>query len=186
MIYIACLLIVQACLTLLDSDAYTAGNDVDVDYDSYDYPKRIPTYHVRRDHYSNEVVSRGRLERIGGLEQKKPPMSLSSFKTELQCSVHEPTLNGKRGIINILEMIRPTRNILELMCAWTETRCSHWDNCREWIQMLRSDVPENFSKMEGDLQIALAHINLVRIMNNKVYVDWPWGAKRYMLLLLHS
>ena len=96
-----------------NTDLYTASNDVGMDYDSYDYPKRIPVYHVRRDHYSNEVVSRGRLERIGGLDHKKSPISLSLIQ-DAQCI--EPTLNGRRGIISILEIVRPTRNILELIC----------------------------------------------------------------------
>ena len=172
-----------------NTDLYATSNDVGMDYDSYDYPKRIPVYHIRRDHYSNEVVSRGRLERIGGLDHKKSPISLSSFKTELQCSVHEPTLNGRRGIINILEMVRPTRNILELMCIWAETRCKPWDKCRELMAQFKSNEPKDLGWMDGDLRIALAHINLVRIINNQVYVDWPWGAKRYSIcpyLHLHN
>ena len=138
--YIAFLLTINACFAPVDSDTYSVSNDVGMDYDSYDYPKRIPVYHVRRDHYSNEVVSRGRLERIGGLDHKKSPISLSLFKTELQCSVHEPTLNGRRGIISILEMVRPTRNILELMCAWIETRCHPRYKCRKWLMYQQTSL----------------------------------------------
>ena len=38
-------------------------------YDPTDdiYPDTVVPYHVRKDHYSNEPVSRGRLELLGGL-----------------------------------------------------------------------------------------------------------------------
>ena len=179
---IFCMLIgIVSLSTVVNTDLHTSSNDIGMEFDSYDYPKRIPVYHVRRDHYSNEVVSRGRLERIGGLDHKKSPISLSSFKTELQCSVHEPTLNGRRGIISILEMVRPTRNILELMCIWAETRCQPWNKCRELLTQFKINAPKDLGWMDGDLVLLLAHVNLVRIMNNQVYVDWPWGAKRYSI-----
>jgi len=119
------------------------------------YPKRIHVYHVRRDHSSNEVG-------YGPQEVSHIPQLIQYA----QCV--EPTLNGRRGIINIL---RPSRNILELMCIWAETRCKPWDKCRELIAQFKSNEPKDLGGMDGDLRIALAHINLVRIINNQVYVD---------------
>lgn len=148
------------------------------EFDSYDYPKQILTYHIRRDHYTNEIVSRGRLERIGGLEHKNAPISLSLFKKELQCAIHEPTLNGRRGIIDVLQMIRPTKEILELMCAWIESRCKPWSVCRDVIKQFKNSTPSDLNLMKRDMIMVLAHVNLVRIMKNKVYIDWPWGSKR--------
>ena len=148
------------------------------EFDAYDYPKRILTYHVRRDHYTNEIVTRGRIERIGGLDHKSTPISLNSFKKTLQCPVHEPTLNGRRGIINLLELIKPTNEMLELMCAWVENRCQPWTVCREVVERFKNNPPNDLGMMNSDMRIYLAHVNLVRITNGKVYVDWPWGSKR--------
>lgn len=152
------------------------------DFDAYDYPKRIQTFHVRRDHYTNEIVSRGRLERIGGLEHKSAPISLSLFRKELQCATHEPTLNGRRGIINLLELVKPTNEMLELMCAWVENRCQPWTVCREVVKRFKHNPPTDLGMMNSDLRIEVAHVNLVRIMNGTVYVDWPWGSRRYKYL----
>ena len=152
------------------------------------YPKTVPKFPVRADPYSatGEPVSRGRLDRIGGFpdlrRDKHVPhkrYTVKEFKEALQCSEGEPALNDNYGTLSLMLLSPPTRESIELIAAWAEKDCggsaSDWTSCRRELEKLkRGGYPAEF-------KTARSHkdpFQMVRIINNELYQDWPWGVER--------
>lgn len=142
-----------------------------------DYPSSIPLIHTRKDHYTGEPVSRGRLQLLGGpLNENNKKVTYQEFHRILQCPVAEPGLDGNRGSLSLLRSLPPSRETVEIICAWAETRCDRWKNCDILMKAMK----------EGKHHTGLNHVvgsphqaRLMRIMNGKLYYDWPWGLDRF-------
>ena len=100
------------------------------------YPKSIPYFPVRIDpmsHNHNEPVSRGRLELLD--KSKKVP--LKQFKEVLQCDDSEPALDQYYGTLSLMLLFPPSKESVELMCAWAETRCNDWVQCKAQVDKFK-------------------------------------------------
>ena len=153
-------------------------------YDAHNdyYPDNILQYHVRKDLYSHNPVTRGRLELIGGLlddptlYNENNRVSLETFKKTLQCAPNEPDITHYRGNLNVIKMMPPVRDTVEVICAWAEkepsSTCFPWKKCQEVRESFKKESPKKF--------LGIPEIRLVRIMNgSKLYYDWPWGRHRF-------
>jgi hypothetical protein len=147
------------------------------------FPKNVPRYTARRDHYSNQPLSRGRIELLGGLtgdfkyrlNKEKGSVGarvhLNDFKKLLQCAHHEPDLDGNRGSISMMKLLPPSLDTVKLLCAKIETSCDEILKCQEKVAELSSGIyPESFRHGSW--------LGLLRIIKDDVYLDWPWGRHR--------
>lgn len=155
------------------------------------YPKYIPVYPIRRDTFTGKEVSRGVLEKLGGVSdfvenkegkwsqdgvngRKKVPFSV--FERTLQCAASEPDIDGPRGALALAKMIPVSRRTLEALAAWIETEgaCMPWASCNAEVaamkekKFLTNDTMDSRTKM-------------IRIRQGRMYYDWPWGMNRAQL-----
>ena len=91
------------------------------------YPRSTSHFPIRRDKYDNHV-SRGRYELLSDLNKT---VSLSQFKEMLQCSINEPAFDEYYGTLSLLILFPPTKESIELLCAWGETECENWLDCKK-------------------------------------------------------
>ena len=97
-------------------------------------------------------------------------MTLDEFKKILQCPIHEPELNGKRGSISLYKLLPPTKIIIESICAYLQTQCNPWKSCHDKISELK-----NTPYFKSYYTSSPYQVKLYRIINNELYYDWPWG-----------
>lgn len=139
-----------------------------------EYPKTIPLYHVRYDVFTNKAVERGAIYHLNEGSRK---LSLKEFNKLLQCPKYQPDLDGKNGVLSFLKLIPPTREILELMCAYAETECSNWNSCRESVKQFKENKSYPLTFWEG--RNGFAAYRLYRIdSDGNIFYDWPWGRER--------
>ena len=184
------------CLFFLDI-ANSSTEDNNFEYSERGYPLSIPVVHIRRDS-SGRPVERGRLELIGGVSEfmnsnkgnwlnhgdwklwsNKNAISLKKFRDVLQCASFEPDLDGKRGILSFMRLVKISRRTVELACAWAEHRCWPWVKCKRVAEGYKNGT-RKFHYLIGDNP----HIRLMRVMKGKLYLDWPWGS--YRIYKVHS
>lgn len=125
--------------------------------DSQYFPDSIPNYGVRRDKYTNEPVSRGRLHLINyNMEngeiippnneaQKMKMVKYADFDKHLQCASPEPELDGNRGTWSMIKMAPPTKASIERICAYAETKCEPWVKCAEIVKAFKAGMRVGFS-----------------------------------------
>ena len=89
---------------------------------SFNPPSNIEILKLRIDVYTNQSVTRGGVFRLQH-NQKYPQQT---FKQMLQCSPNEPDLNDMMGSLSFLKLVPPTKQTVELMCAFAETREESW------------------------------------------------------------
>ena len=166
----------------------------------------IPVFPVRLDVYTNQSVERGRLhqvfpaefledqlfhffddprlpeqERVRERERRRFP--LAELRKILQCAPTEPDLDDHSGTLSLLKMAPPTRRSAELIAAWRE---SGWDSdmqgaCRENIQMCgaKADLSKRgYYTKEVNVRGGFTGFGMLRVMNNTLMHDWPWGRER--------
>jgi len=105
------------------------------------FPKSVPEYEVRKDLYTNDTVSRGRLHLVNydatkapteiNDEQRSKMVNFATFQRHLQCASPEPELDGIRGSWSLIQMAPPTKHTVERVCAWAESACHPWVQCKE-------------------------------------------------------
>jgi hypothetical protein len=98
------------------------------------FPKSIPHYPVRIDKHTNREVERGRFESLKRdpsdlLSDVDRKVCLTEFKRILQCASNEPSINGNRGIIDMLKMIPTTNAIIDAVAVFADTGCE-WRECQ--------------------------------------------------------
>eukprot|EP01038_Epipyxis_sp_PR26KG_P008455 gene8455-11433_t len=139
-----------------------------------EFPTKIDHYPIRIDHYSDQHVTRGHIEKLGGDiddlfdENTQKKFSRSEFKRIMQCAPFEPGLDGKRGSLTLLKLVPPSKLSIELIATSIEKRCEPWRECHELLDEARK------GKRKFDLK---TQNKLIRIMNNKLYYDWPFPYK---------
>ena len=159
---------------------FTGGKIVE---DEDAFPRNVPKYLARKDHYTNHPLSRGRIELLGGLTDnfkyrsnavegnKGTRVHLTEFKKILQCAVHEPDLDGNRGSISMMKLLPPSSETVKYLCAKIETSCDQISDCQQKVDELSAGkYPGSFSHGSW--------LGLLRIMKDDVYLDWPWGHDR--------
>lgn len=153
------------------------------------FPESIPYYPVRKDIYTNEPVSRGRLHLINyphngrmippnDSEQKKRMVKMADLQRNLQCASPEPELDGNRGVWSMIKMAPPTRESIEQMCAWAESKCEPWVRCRDVVKSYKAGGFDKGMDYLGRVWIGRSAI-MVRVIDNELYYDWPWGIERF-------
>jgi len=91
---------------------------------SQEFPTKIPVYQHRIDITTNLPVSRGNILKF--LSATEPTYTLDEFYKLLQCPAHEPDMEYFSGSISLLKMVPPTRETVELMCGYSESRETDW------------------------------------------------------------
>lgn len=148
------------------------------------YPKTVPHFPVRRDVHTNETVTRGRFHLINGIPEPNPSprgkrLTLAEFKKRLQCSAGEPALDELYGTMSQMLLTPPTRESIELVALWAETKCvdqgSDWGACHRLLPKYRNKgYPAEFAQEH----IFYWRMNMLRIIKGELYHDWPWGIER--------
>ena len=115
------------------------------------YPKAILHFPVRKDS-NNEEVSRGRLEmlnfhnkkesnhhnkKFNNIDNNDNKVSLEKFKEIMQCDDNEPALDQYYGTLSLMLLFPPSKETVELMCAWAETRCGDWVQCKAQVDKFK-------------------------------------------------
>ena len=172
------------------------------------YPTSIEKQEVRKD-ADGLPVTRGRLHLVGetlaalGMDRKvHKQFSYADYKKKLQCAPSEPDLNYN-GAISLIKLSPPTKDSIEVICAWIESGCAdlnitestaisiekeafRFSICRN--NMVRYKKGEYTdagmdSVIRGKNEININHfglpIMLHRIINGRLYYDWPWGIERF-------
>ncbi len=144
------------------------------------FPEIIEQYQIRTDVYSNEPVSRGVLNKVGGFDHSKKPankMKFVEFKKALQCAPYEPDVDGDRGSISMLRAMPPKAESIELFCAWIESGCNGWQECSAKVALYKKGEYHK-TNYHGGLRVGFQDVIMIRISNGAVYYDWPWGVER--------
>jgi hypothetical protein len=133
------------------------------------FPKSIPHYPVRIDKHTNKEVERGRFELLkrdpsGMFDDASRKVNLTEFKRVLQCAPKEPSINGNRGIIDMLKMIPPTSAIIDTVAVYADTGCE-WRECQ--TTKLREYKKDGV--VTGKCKEARKEKNLLRVINGKLY-----------------
>lgn len=166
---------------IIHASNFLSGLSNILDSDDY-YPQSIKKVSTRRDVWTNEPVSRGKLELLGGVSREftfrtKPKphrVHVEDLKKILQCAPREPTLDGSRGSVGLLKLIVPTKQTIEHICASIESGCTPLYKCRSFAADYRAGKYPTGHGHEGD-----SSRNLLRIIDNDIYFDWPWGIERF-------
>ena len=127
-----------------------------------------------------------------------PQYSYAEFNRLLQCSEHEPDLDGLRGTLSLAKLAPVTRDTVRIVAAFVESdgTCSPWVQCRRLANYLEerfrnSSMGPIAATPVGDQslfakvwkRVANAPIDdrtrLIRIVGGVIYTDWPWGAWRF-------
>ena len=193
------IIVAYVFISLTTCSASLAQEHTDLEQDEFDdyYPQLIKKFSVRKDKYSKEPVTRGRIELVGGLgdqftfrktenlEPNDPSASkglpqrnykrihVDELKRLLQCSSREPTVDGSRGSMGLLQMITPRKETIEHICASIESGCTPFYKCRDEAAKFRKGKFPTGHGYDGN-----SNRNLIRVMNDDVYLDWPWGRQR--------
>jgi len=148
------------------------------------YPKTVPHFPVRKDDYGDGPVTRGRFHLINGIPEFQPgprgkKFTLAEFKKHMQCSAGEPALDELYGTMSQMLLTPPTRESVELVALWAETKCvdqgSDWGKCHHLLPKFRDEkYPENFNQEH----MFDWRMNMLRIIKGELYHDWPWGIER--------
>lgn len=150
------------------------------------FPKYIPNYPIRKDVYTNQPVERGRLELLGHLYDSKNKVTFDEFRKLLQCPISEPGIYGRRGSLHLSELLKPTKSMLESVCAWAESHeldCETWHLC--YKQLLHF---KNLNAASEELNYFVGtpyRLKLMRIINGTLYIDWPWKRYRFKVEDVH-
>lgn len=147
------------------------------------FPRCIPYYPVRRDFYTNKLVERGRIGQIGGLRRRPQnklsyQVNLKDFKRALQCAPNEPELDRIKGASSLTNLIPPRKAIIEIICAWAETGCKPWSECRKHVRRYKRSY---FFDPLADSKFTTSpfQVKLLRVIDGRLYFDWPWGRDRF-------
>ncbi len=180
----ACLFIGLVCVAVVCFDQIIEFDEDDWETDVLKlFPRSVPHFPIRKDHYSksNTPVSRGRFALLHNshpyhlMKNDSMKIPLAKFKEILQCAREEPSINGVRGSIDLLRLLPPTREITELFCAYFDLGYAGCEDGEHWCdwETCRKTVQEHHNNPKL-CRPARSEDNLVRIMNGKLYVDWPW------------
>ena len=154
--------------------------DMLVDPNNDIYPSSIVSFRVRRDFYTSEPVTRGRLQRLANLTtplegyDSLPKVSLEEFKRLLQCSPRQPALHDK-----LSSLLPPTRETVQLVATFLESECARWTQCRYVAPRFRMGLhaPSLTNRLvKGPIDPGAM---LLRVMNGRLWWDWPWGRRRF-------
>jgi hypothetical protein len=152
-----------------------------------EYPSYVPFYHQRKDSFSHNPVVTGRFELFDGFPDKPsmkpnfPKISRQKFRELLQCVPHEHQLT-EIGSLNFMKIIPPTKEIVENIAMWCETECQPWSRCQQLKEDYKNgNYPNSVDKMPRMSNGSPYQIKLLRLLNGKLYLDWPWGRDRIRL-----
>ena len=142
------------------------------------YPSEIPVYHVRRDVYTNEEVTTGRIDLIGGVNPQE--VSVDYFRRALQCRTKRQYIRESRGIWNFIKNINPTADLVKAICAWAELpygTINNWKVLHDKAKELQQEPPKAFppAAVSSPFQV-----RLYRVINGTLHRDWPWGIQRFL------
>ena len=150
--------------------------------DNHPFPKHVPVFKVRVDMNTGETVTTGKLELIGGvpkyddLLKPKKSFPLQEVTRTLQCLPSYENDFDAHGGISLSNMAPPSANMTELTCAWLETGCTPWLECRKKVEEFKKG---NFDKELKKYTGFYYWMKLYRIINGKLFYDWPWGVERF-------
>ena len=81
------------------------------------------------------------------------------------------------GIFSFLRLANSTRHSLEAVCARLETGCKPWSSCQTIAETFKKG---SYKKDDVGGDVGTYHIRLLRVMKGELYIDWPWGANRFL------
>jgi len=140
------------------------------------FPTDIIPFRVRKDFYTNETVSKGKIQLLGGLNNPKEfkKIPYSEFHRLLQCPRAED-FDGLRGSMSLLKMLPPTKKSLMLMIVYIKTHCSPWRICHEKLaNIINSEKDPNWEDPDN-----YGNGIIYRLIKGELYRDYPWRSKIY-------
>lgn len=141
-----------------------------------EFPTYVPLIGKRE--HDGEIVTRGRFELLGGLTSNKNRnrVSLNEFKRILQCAPSQPVLHERMQFLKLLPL---TKKNVELMSVYFEDNndCHSWKDCAEVISKYKNGEGPN--RLGGSILTSPSQSRMLRIKNNKLYVDFPWKLERF-------
>ena len=170
---------------LVGADLLTRTAALQAAYDDYGYPLHIPSFRLRKDAYSGEQVSRGRISLLVGLLMHSPPKSYDAFKRKvtfeefnklLQCAPVHPILHNKLSSLHQI-----TKQSIQLVAAFIESECRPWSVCRNDIvpKYLQGKYPPTLGNRNTQRDNYWQGARMYRVMNGTLFLDWPWGRERF-------
>eukprot|EP01038_Epipyxis_sp_PR26KG_P005900 gene5900-8140_t len=112
-------------------------------------------------------------------ENAKNKVSSSEFKRIMQCAPSEPGLDGKRGSLTLLKLVPPSKLNIELIAMNIEKLCEPWRNCHKLLVEVKKGASAKKGireKMNIKFDVQMQN-QLIRIINNTLYYDWPFPYK---------
>lgn len=164
--------------------AWSSSTDAVLAVHTAIYPKSVPVYPHRRDRFTQELVSRGRIYELGGLAPLAldKRVSLAELRRVLQCSGDEPDLVGDRGTLHMIRMVPPTRETTRLVAVWAETGCEDWQACHVLLQKF-DKREEGYGagprqSRDGGKMTSPFQVRLLRVTNGSLFFDWPFDNRQ--------
>ena len=77
----------------------------------------------------------------------------------------------------MLEMVPLTRSMLEIICSWAESGCGSWIECQH--KTLENKKGQYRKEMTTPGFGGFRDFRMLRVINNKLHHDWPWGMERF-------
>jgi len=77
----------------------------------------------------------------------------------------------------MLEMVPLTRSMLEIICSWAESGCGSWIECQHKALENKEGLYRKEMKTPGFT--GFRDFRLLRVINNTLHHDWPWGMERF-------
>jgi len=175
-------------------------------FSSY-FPDTIPHFPVRRDVQTGKMVHRGdvnkklsltpgvfdfgeehyqskkRFEPDQLMAIHKNRVSLAEMQSAYQCAETEPDFDTSSGAVSLLRMAPVTMKTVEWMCAYAETRCVDHQSCLHHIAQFKNSAIRKADRHWSKFGIYRTSTDfelfrLLRVKNNELYYDWPWGRGR--------
>ena len=188
-------LLIYLCIVMLYVPTCCISNEsYSIDLDDDGFPRHIPEYIIRKDVYTRQRVSSGRLKLISLAE----PLSVLQLRRALQCIPKRRYIKNERGLYEMMSLITQSQQVVERVCAWLEPfhhpeiECDSrtderiaipWTQC----QLLADEYKRG--KYSSDLRDKLTspyQARLVRVFNQSLFLDFPWGVERFPRIRSHE
>lgn len=156
------------------------------------YPLSIPVYPIRQDIYTKKPVSASMVQ-MKTLQSNESLQSVLEFRQTLQCISKKQYIRNERGIYEFMAFVPHTNETVERIAAWLEGSYIRDHECAsageiQWLQCqeLADEYKKGrFSKTLTDKLTSPQQARLIRVVNQTLFIDFPWGMDRFPSIQKH-
>ena len=145
------------------------------------YTKHAPTHSHSHSH-SHAPPPKFPLYIHDCLFKNRDKVSFDYFKKALQCAAYEPDIAGQTGSLLLSKKVYFTKYSIEVFAAYVESKfgCENFRQCSFKSELLKKKLKKSsYEEIDVDGRFEVDNRTfLIRIINGKMYYDWPFGISR--------